>query len=268
MQGYEVLKHMQGVPEHGNPPPVIRLYVDLNLQTLVSADIVPLTNGSADIASHPQPSAPRAAHVSSFVPFYLCHITAAVLTRCANSEPSDDRLLDKDLLAVQDQEATIKTGQMPHPSPKALQQSGVAEAAQAPSRATAESCAASKPLSAASLPTLDRQPSKAAADIQPQPVQHGLSGQEAPAPQGTAEAADTRQEETQRGEIKAYSKARKAPLIAVDANTQETANDAATAALQPNAHKQPTTPRASSVVLLQGLPNYSDLRFPLLNSRL
>ena len=47
VQGYEVLKHMQGIPESGSPPPVIRLYVDLNLQTLVSADIVPKTKADA-----------------------------------------------------------------------------------------------------------------------------------------------------------------------------------------------------------------------------
>lgn len=47
-----MLKHMQGIPEQGNPPPVIRLYVDLNLQTLVSADIVPQTNAEQ------KPSAP------------------------------------------------------------------------------------------------------------------------------------------------------------------------------------------------------------------
>ena len=60
-----MLKHMQGIPEHGNPPPVIRLYVDLNLQTLVSADIVPQTAATADEAApmHKQ-SAPATAPVS------------------------------------------------------------------------------------------------------------------------------------------------------------------------------------------------------------
>lgn len=58
-----MLKHMQDIPEHGNPPPVIRLYVDLNLQTLVSADIVPQTAATADEAAQmhkqlaPAPSA-------------------------------------------------------------------------------------------------------------------------------------------------------------------------------------------------------------------
>ena len=64
MQGYEVLKHMQGVPEHGNPPPVIRLYVELNLQTLVSADIVPQTSGHAENA---RPAAPLLAQVGTSV---------------------------------------------------------------------------------------------------------------------------------------------------------------------------------------------------------
>ena len=54
VQGYEVLKHMQGIPESGSPPPVIRLYVDLNLQTLVSADIVPETEADAKQASGEQ----------------------------------------------------------------------------------------------------------------------------------------------------------------------------------------------------------------------
>ena len=63
VQGYEVLKHMQGIPESGSPPPVIRLYVDLNLQTLVSADIVPKTNAEAKQTSGEQrgPAAAMAA---------------------------------------------------------------------------------------------------------------------------------------------------------------------------------------------------------------
>ncbi len=65
LQGYEVLKHMHGIPEHGNPPPVIRLYVDLNLQTLVSADIVSGTNGAANSESASSPSVPLPAAVST-----------------------------------------------------------------------------------------------------------------------------------------------------------------------------------------------------------
>ena len=65
VQGYEVLKHMQGIPEHGNPPPVIRLYVDLNLQTLVSADIVPQTTGNAENVPFPKPLAPLQTQVST-----------------------------------------------------------------------------------------------------------------------------------------------------------------------------------------------------------
>lgn len=76
MQGYEVLKHMQGVPEHGNPPPVIRLYVDLNLQTLVSADIVPQTTGHAEDA---RPSAPLSAQVSTSA---YCLRAAQLLQHC------------------------------------------------------------------------------------------------------------------------------------------------------------------------------------------
>ena len=63
VQGYEVLRHMQGIPESGSPPPVIRLYVDLNLQTLVSADIVPKTEADAKQTSAEQrgPAAAAAA---------------------------------------------------------------------------------------------------------------------------------------------------------------------------------------------------------------
>ena len=63
VQGYEVLRHMQGIPESGSPPPVIRLYVDLNLQTLVSADIVPKTEADAKQTSGEQrgPAAAAAA---------------------------------------------------------------------------------------------------------------------------------------------------------------------------------------------------------------
>ena len=100
----------------------------------------------------------------------------------------------------------------------------------------------------------DGQPTTGSAATQPQPVQNGLSGpaltgQDAPAPAGTAEAADIRQEEAQAAGFKAYVKARKAPLIAVDANTQEAASDAAPPAKQADAHKQCTTPRASSTVV-------------------
>ena len=63
VQGYEVLRHMQGIPENGSPPPVIRLYVDLNLQTLVSADIVPKTEADAKQTSGEQ-RGPAAAAVS------------------------------------------------------------------------------------------------------------------------------------------------------------------------------------------------------------
>ena len=64
LQGYEVLKHMHGIPEHGNPPPVIRLYVDLNLQTLVSADIVSQTNVAANSEPASRPSVPLPVAVS------------------------------------------------------------------------------------------------------------------------------------------------------------------------------------------------------------
>ena len=122
------------------------------------------------------------------------------------------------------------------------------------------------PIPAAAQPTPNGQTTALSADIQPQPVQDGLSGpaltgQDAPAPAGTAGAADTRQEEAQGAGFKAYSKARKAPLIAVDANTQETASDAAPPAQQPDAQKQCTTPQASSMVLLMAMPDLQDFTF-------
>lgn len=138
-----------------------------------------------------------------------------------------------------------------------LQQRVLVEASSAVSSAAPQRQTVILPPPVAPQPVLDGQSTEALVGRQPQPVQEGLSGstlvvQENPAPTGTAEATNTKQEEAQVAGFKAYSKARKAPLIAVDANTQDTASDAAPPALQPDAHKQCTTPRAGSMVVLLG----------------
>ena len=123
MQGYEVLKHMQGVPEHGNPPPVIRLYVDLNLQTLVSADIVPQTSGSAENMPLPRPLAPLLTQVSTSASCLSARLLLQRSTLSANPSPGDHRSLSSYFSThVQDREANSQSGQMPHLSPEPLQQ--------------------------------------------------------------------------------------------------------------------------------------------------
>ena len=170
--------------------------------------------------------------------------------------------LASDVSSVQEQEAEASSGQTTHTSPEPLQQRVLVEAASAASRAPAEAHTVSVPPPAASLPAPNGRSSEAAVDVLPQPVQGGLSGparQEATTatPPGAAGAADTRQEEAQGAGFKAYSKARKTPLIAVDANTQETASDAAPPAQQPDAQKQCITPRTNSAVSSQATPSPS-----------
>ncbi len=233
---------MQGVPEHGNPPPVIWLYVDLNLQTLVSADIVPQTNGNAENArpsarllaevrtsatSLPTPRLPQPGHFLLTDGLWMYE----PLTSCVSS--------------VQEQEAEASSGQTMHSSPEPLQQRVLVEAASATSRAPAEAQAMSVPPLAASQPAPDGHSTEASAGLYPQPVQGGLSGPANTEQEAARPLADTRQEEAQGPGFKAYSKACKAPLIAVDANTQEAASDAAP---QPDAHKQCTTPGTTSTV--------------------
>ena len=50
MQGLDIKQHMQDIPQNCDPAPIIRIYVDLNLQTLHKAGVisgpVPLLQGS------------------------------------------------------------------------------------------------------------------------------------------------------------------------------------------------------------------------------
>ncbi len=141
---------------------------------------------------------------------------------------------------------------MSHLSPEPLQQRVLVEASAA-SRTPAQAHAISMPPPATPQPASDGRSAEVSVDSRPQHVQGGLSGpalaaQEAPTTPGGAEAADTRQEDAQGAGFKAHSKSRKAPLIAVDANTQEAAGDAAPPAQQPDAQKQCITPRTNSAV--------------------
>ena len=57
LQGLEVKEHMRDIPQHCDPAPIIRIYVDLNLQTLHKAGVIsgpmPPTAGAV-----PEPTLP------------------------------------------------------------------------------------------------------------------------------------------------------------------------------------------------------------------
>lgn len=74
MQGMDIKQHMRDIPQGADPAPIIRIYVDLNLQTLHKAGVI---SGAMPEADAPPAAAQSQAPASSGFPAVNGNIPAA-----------------------------------------------------------------------------------------------------------------------------------------------------------------------------------------------
>lgn len=65
LQGLEIKEHMRDIPQNCDPAPIIRIYVDLNLQTLHKAGVI---SGPQPLPSEagPEPAPPSSSALPSY----------------------------------------------------------------------------------------------------------------------------------------------------------------------------------------------------------